>query len=114
MTYQQIYEALRTTGYPVAFNFFEIGEVPELPYIVFTYPDNDDFLADNTNYAEVVQLNVELYAKRKNILAEKETEAVLRSLLGPYTKTSQWLDTEGMQMTTYELEVLVNEEETNG
>lgn len=112
-TYSEIYEILSsvsvTTGgdpIPAVFNFWEIGQVPDLPYIVFTYPMHNDYRADNRNYLTVAQLQVELYTKRKDLAVEAAVESVL-SQHWIYDKASNWLDADDMQQTLYTMEVMI-------
>lgn len=109
MTYKDIYDILVTTGLPVTYEFWESPDsIPPLPYIVFTYPSNNDFKADNTNYAEIVRLEVGLYTKRKNFTVERGVEAVLNSKLGPFFKTCEYVSADHMHETLYTLEVAIN------
>ena len=110
MTYQDIQTKLELTGLPVVQNFWEIGQVPALPYIVYTFPNTSDFNADNTNYLEIVGMEVELYTDTKEIETEKAVEAVILDEFGPYDKTSNWISSEHMQQTIYSLEVIINGE----
>ena len=107
MTYQDIQTKLERTGLPVVQNFWEIGHVPELPYIVYTFPNNSDF---NANYVEIVGMEVELYTDTKEIDTEKAVEAVILAEFGPYDKTSSWISSEHMQQTIYSMEVIINGE----
>lgn len=112
MTYKEIYSSLKTTGLPVAFNSWESPEnVPPLPYIVFTYPDNNDFMADDTNYQEIVTLEVGLYTKRKSIETEKAVEAKLLEHFHTFYKTSEYVSADQMQETLYTLEVMIKDGE---
>lgn len=106
MTYQEIFTMLQETNLPVAYDFFETEQ--QLPYIAFVYPSNNDFIADNSNYAEIVRIEVELYTERKSIPTEKILEAVLKSHNIVYTKTSMWLESESMNETIYEMEIAIN------
>lgn len=106
MTYQDIKTMLEETNLPVAYDFFETPQT--LPYIAFTYPSNHDFEADNTNYAEIVHVEVELYTERKSIPTEKMLENILKSHNIVYTKTSVWLESESMNETLYEMEIVIN------
>ena len=106
MTYQEVFEMLKEANLPVAFNVFETRQ--ELPYIIFTYPSNNDYMADNINFAEIVNCNIELYTERKSISMERTMERILKAHGLAYRKTSSWLDTEAMQYTLYETEILVN------
>lgn len=109
MTYKEIYDALVTAGYPITYEHFESPEnIPALPYIVFTYPRNNDMHADNQNYVEIVVLQVGLYTKRKNLTAEHTVEAVLRKYFNPYTKSSEYVSADSVQETIYTMEVVIN------
>jgi hypothetical protein len=111
MTYQEIFDALKETGLPVTYEVWDAAEeVPPLPYIVFKYPNNNDFYADNTNYAEIVTLDVRLYTKKKSIAQERAVEAVLKEHFGAYAKTSDYVTADAMQETIYTMEVAINAE----
>jgi hypothetical protein len=108
MTYEEIYQALESTGLPVTYEIWENGSIPPLPYIVFTYPGNNDFIADDVNYATIVRLEVGLYTKRKSIAVERNVEQVLNEKLGPFFKTSDYVSADSMQETLYTMEVAIN------
>lgn len=109
MTYKEIYDALAETNLPVVYHHWEKGQVPDLPYIVFTYPNNNDFMADDKNYVEIVEVNVELYAKNKDIALEHTVEGVLGKYF-QYNKSSVWIEDEQMYETIYQTEVIINGE----
>ena len=109
MTHAEVFEALKKTGLPVTFEaWYSPDTIPALPYIVFTYPFNNDFYADNTNYTHIVQLDVRLYTKRKSIADERMVENVLNQYIGTYVKQSEYVANDAMQETTYLLEVAIN------
>lgn len=108
MTYKQVFDMLKTTNLSVVYNSWEIGSVPALPYIVFTFPNNDDLFADNINYQTIVQLNIELYSKNKDFTTEGTLESVLKNNGIPFQKTSVWIDSENLYQTLYTTEVLIN------
>lgn len=111
MTYQEIFEALEETNLPVTYGAWSSPDaIPELPYIVFTYPQNNDLYADNTNFAEIVQVEIGLYTKRKSIAVERAVEAVLKQEFGAYSKSSMYVSADAMQETLYTLEVAINAE----
>ena len=113
MKHKDIDAALRQTGLPVAFNFWPGNDIPPLPYIVFTYPQNDGFYADNVNYVNVVQMEVGLYCKNKSIATEKAVERVLNEQFGAFLKTSMYVTADAVQETLYTMEVIVNDGEQN-
>jgi hypothetical protein len=109
MTHKEIYEALLETDLPVTFQFWESPDnIPPLPYIVFTYPSNNDYMADDTNYVEITRLEVGLYTKRKSIAVERSVEAVLKQYFNPFFKTSDYVPADSMHETLYTMEVAIN------
>lgn len=108
MTYQEVYEMLESTDLPVAYLTWQIGSVPALPYIVYYYPQSDDFIADNINFQKINALNVELYTKNKDFATESLVEAILSQNSLVYEKTETWLEDEGMFQILYETEVIIN------
>ena len=108
MTYKEIFTMLESTDLPVVYHAWKIGEVPALPYIVFTFPTNNDFMADNTNYQTIVDLNVELYTENKDFATEAIVEGVLNSNGIVYGKASMYLDSEDMFETLYNMEVIIS------
>lgn len=113
MTHKEINDALCLTGLPVTFNYWPGERIPPLPYIVFTYPQNDGFYADNVNYVNVVQMEVGLYCKNKSIATERAVEKVLNEQFGAFFKTSMYVNADAVQETLYTMEVIVNDGEQN-
>ena len=64
--------------------------------------------ADNTNYAKVRRLIIELYTDNKDFDMEDATEAVLNSHGLFYSKNEVYIDTERMYEVIYESEVILN------
>lgn len=109
MTYKEIAEMLESTGLPYVYHSFT-EEAPNLPYLVFTYPDNNDMSADNINYTHVVQLNLELYTESKDF----ETESIVEKMFTDnglyYTKSTAYIESERMFQTLYITEILITKE----
>ncbi|MBR2706756.1 MAG: hypothetical protein IKE74_05875 [Mogibacterium sp.] len=115
MTYQEIYTMLSTIdrggslgNIPAVMTAWPIGSVPDFPYIVFTYPENDDIIADNYNYVKRVQLNIELYTDNFDPDTAKLIEDTLDAHRLSYQKTTEWLESEKMYETLFITEVLLN------
>lgn len=62
---------------PSAYDHFAEGEAPQLPYLLYLIPANNNFAADNRAYFKVNEVHIELYTDRKNLSAEQQVEAVL-------------------------------------
>ena len=110
MTFKEIADMVESIGLPFTYYSFPIGNVPNLPYIVFYYPTNDDFSADNLNYVKAVRLNLELYTKNKDFATEELVENVLNSHGLFFARSESYLDSEEMYEVLYETEILIKGE----
>lgn len=111
MTYKEIATLVDGIGYPYAYYQFEKETAKDPPFICFFYPENNDFLADNTNYAHITELTIELYTDNKDFTAEAAVEAALEAAEIVYEKDETYIDSERMYMVTYSTEVLINAEQ---
>ena len=103
MTLEEVSALLKTTGYPVAFQEWPEGAVPPMPYLVYLSPYTNNFAADGTAYFIVNHVQIELYTKLKDPVAEGKVEQALSSLY--WEKNTEYLDTEKCYQTIYEIEV---------
>lgn len=110
MTEQEVFKMVKSIGLPVAYHHFEEGQEPAKPYLVYLYPETDNFSADGIVYQGINELDIELYTEKKNLETEKKVEAVLKGHGFFYEKTESYLDTEKMYEVLYEMEVLINEQ----
>lgn len=108
MTYKEIAELVDGIGYPYAYYQFEKETAKEPPFICFFYPGRDDMLADDTNYAQITELVIELYTDNKDFAAEAAVESALEAAEIVYEKDETYIDSERMYMITYTTEVLIN------
>lgn len=83
-------------------------KAPNLPYILFYYPSSNDECADNTNYASITNLNIELYTNTKDFDTERKVETVLKSNGLVYEKSEQYINQENMYEVLYESEVVID------
>ena len=49
MTYEEIKAGLAAAGFPLTYYQWPISQAPELPYVVYYYPNRSDDPADNVN-----------------------------------------------------------------
>jgi hypothetical protein len=110
MTYQEINKLIESIGLPYAYYQFEDNTSIAPPFVVFFY-DYSDVYADDSNYAEKVVLNIELYTDYKDIEKEKAVEKILRDAGLSWDKESARIPSERMWQTAYTTEVYINAEE---
>lgn len=111
MTEREILKMVKDMGYQVAYHHFEEGQSPDTPYIIYLYPETDNFSADGTVYQGINKLDIELYTDKKELDAEKRVETVLKRHGFFYEKTETYLESEKMFEVLYETEVLISEEQ---
>lgn len=106
---QELYNALKAIGYPVAYSHFEgtpQNPAPPPPFITYQFAYSNDMLADNANYVEISNFQVELYTAKKDLAAEKKVQDKLKELQIPYSKTETWIDSEKLFQTIYEIQLI--------
>lgn len=99
MTITELNQALKTIGLPVAYHHF--AKPPEPPYLVYLFSYSNDMIADNQNYVELSNFQVELYNTKKDPVTEKRVEDKLKELELPYTKTETFIESEGLFQVLY-------------
>lgn len=106
MTFQEVKQMIESIGLPYTYDSFPNNVAPAPPYIVFNYPNNDDFGADNTNYVSIDLLNIELYTSTKDFELEKNLEAVLNANGFYYDKTETYIRQDNIYQITYVTELI--------
>ena len=106
MTYQDVLDMLDETGLPSAYHHFAEGESPDPPFLVFMFPESDNFGADNRVYQKIDVLNIELYTDRKDPEIEADVEAVLSNHDLFYDKSEVWIESEKMYEVLYQVRII--------
>lgn len=110
-TYTEIANMIKSFGMDYAYYEFNSDEKPRLPFVVYHYGPSNNFSADDIVYQPIELLTIELYTKKKDFAKEKLIEKKLRDNNLVYHKDESKIDSEKMYMVTYEMEVVINEEE---
>jgi hypothetical protein len=104
MTQAELYQTLKSIGYPVAYGLFSSPVTP--PFIVYQFAYSNDMMADNINYVPIENFQVELYTDKKDLTAEQKVQDKLKELGLPYRKFETFLDEEKMYQILYEIQIL--------
>jgi hypothetical protein len=99
MTLEDLKTLLETSGLRFAYHHWDAP--PALPYGVYLYAYSSDLMADDCNYADVDNWQVELYSRGKDPTSEAAIEAVLKGAGIPYQKTETYLETEKLYQIVY-------------
>jgi len=103
MTQAELYTALKSLGMPVAYGEFTKSTAP--PFITYQFAYSNDLMADNQNYLEISNFQVELYTVKKDLAAEVLIQNKLKELHLPYSKIEAWLDEENLRQIIYEIKI---------
>jgi hypothetical protein len=109
MTMQELYNALKAIGYPVAYSHFvdtPQSPAPSPPFITYREAYSSDLMADNINYVEIPNIQVELYTDEKNLAAETAVQNKLKELGLPYAKTEAYIEDEKLFQVIYEIQLI--------
>ena len=109
MTYKEVASMVAEIGLPNAYyQFKETIQGP--PFVCFFFTNANDFLADDVNFQKIEHLAVELYTDEKDYSLEAVVEDVLEGHCLVYLKQEEYLDSEQMHITVYEMDVVITEE----
>lgn len=109
MTQLELYQVLKSFGMPVAYSHFEDTKespAPFPPYITYKYSSDSDFKADNQNYLDIGNFQVELYTLKKDIQKEELIQDGFKELKIPYSKTETYIASEKCMQVVYEIQLI--------
>lgn len=104
MTLAELLQELREIGYPIAYAKF--NSEPSPPYLVYSFAYSNDLIADNINYSEIGNYQIELYTTQKDLVAEGKVQEKLKELGIPYSKVEAYLDPEKLHQVIYEIQII--------
>lgn len=104
MTYMDVIVGMESIGLPCVYHKW--SKAPPLPYTVILHTDNGDMMADNHNYLEIGNYQLELYTAIKHPPTEKKVEQWLKDHRIPYDKTEVFLDSEDMFQVVYDIQLI--------
>lgn len=105
MTLPELKKLLDTLGLPIAYHCFAVGQVPELPYIVYYADEDNNFIADDTVYFEGYGVTIEVYSKAKDLKLEAKVKKLLNDNQLSYDSYGSFLDSENMYLKAYEINI---------
>ena len=110
MTYKEVASMVESFGLPYAYYQFPEGTAQPTPFVVFFFKNSTDLYAENSNYKHKEVLNIELYTSEKDFDIEGVIEEFINDHGLTYYKEENYLNSEMMWQTAYEMEVIINGE----
>ena len=108
MTTAEVASMIGSIGLDYAYYQFPEASGQAPPFVLFYYPEDNDFIADGCNYVKKCRLIIELYTDNKDFEMESTVEAVLSANNLVYSREEQYIDTERMYEVLYSTEVIIN------
>ena len=106
MKFKDVADMVNGTGLENVFDHYT--ENPAPPYVVYYFPSEPDFHADNSNYCGRAELHIELFSASRDLTSEGKIETALKGAGLSWYKSIDFLNDEMIYQTTYETEVLLN------
>ncbi len=109
MNREKIEKMLDLAGIPYEYFKFEenCGIAP--PFMVWYFPESNNFSADGKVYAKICTLNIELYTDEKNETLENVVETALDGQGLFWNKQESYISDEELYEVLYQMEVMIDE-----
>ena len=104
MTYMDLMEEMKALGFPCVYHSFK--NPPPLPYTIVVFTYNNDFIADNYNYQNIGNYQLEYYNSKKYSPDEEKIEGKLKELGLAYNKSEAYIESEGLRQIVYEFQII--------
>lgn len=109
MTYENIKVMIESLGLPFTYYQWREGDnIPNLPYVVFYFPNSNNFSADNVVWKNIEQMNLEIYTSQKDFAIEKHVEAMLENNGLFWEKNESYIENEDMYEVLYQIKILIS------
>jgi hypothetical protein len=108
MKREEIAKIIKSIGLPYSYYQFAENSAPKLPYLVFYYPLTRNVFSDDTVFAEIDDLNIELYTSKKDFKTEEKVESVLKENGFLFDKSESYLTDENMFEVLYETSCVID------
>jgi hypothetical protein len=94
-------EIIKGLGLPFAYDHFAEGEAPDPPYLLYRYPESQNFSADNIVWNKADTVYLELYSDYKDMETEHKIEEALLQQEVYWDKSETWIDSEKLYEVLY-------------
>ena len=111
MTRIEVASMVESIGLPFAYYQFDENTAQAPPFVVFFYTGSNDVYADQTNYQKIDGLSIEFYSSEKDFDTEETIETILNEAGLTYYKEQNYIDSEKIWQTAYDMEILLTPEE---
>lgn len=105
MSLSELYQQLRSLGYPCAYHHFEEGRSPKPPFLLYLVTESKNVGADNLTYHKELSVAIEIYTSKKNIDLERQVEGLLDVHLLYFDKVESYITSEKLYLISYSITI---------
>lgn len=88
-----------------------VPDLPELPAIIYIFPETSAFYADGVPYCSIVSVEIYLYTQKKDFRLEKKIMDTLKANGIGYTRTESYITGEEMYEIQFTTEEILRDED---
>lgn len=104
MTYENLFNLLKTLKIPVAYDHFKSNKEIAPPFIVYRMTSPNTFKADGISYYRPYTYEIELITEKKDVALEQEIAELLTNNKIPYDINDEvWDEDESIFHNFYEI-----------
>ena len=103
ITYMDLIDEIKALGFECTYGSFK--SAPPIPFTVVQFSYSNDMMADNQNYKDIGNYQLEYYNSIKYPPDEQKIENKLKELRLPYMKTEDFLDSENLRQIVYDIQL---------
>ena len=112
MTSKQVASMVNEIGIPSSYYQFREDTGQQPPFVCFFFSNDNDMKADDSNYAKIERLILEVYSANKDFALESTVESVLASHSMVWSRSETHLGDEDMYEVIYQMDVCITPETT--
>ena len=99
---EETYSTLTALGIPGRYEAYPVGKAPAPPFFVYTVDDNGEFYSDDTTFARLPRMHVELFEKVADPALEESVRDALETAFGPVEQVGTWSQSEQCHIEQYD------------
>ena len=111
MTYQDVGDLVSGFGLPCAYYQFRDNTATAPPFVCWFFEDDEDFGADDVNYAKIRPVRIELYTDYKDFDLEQRIENSITAADLRFSRSEGAIPSERMYMVAFTVPILITTEE---
>lgn len=99
---RETYEALTALGLPGRYEAYPVSKAPKPPFFTYVVDDQNEKYADDTTYAVLPKMHVELFTQSCDPDLNETVREALETAFGPIEEVGSWSQSEMCHIEQYD------------